>query len=87
MEKYLINYGTGRGNKEILGTLEEAMELADENIAYTMKNVQIETEHSERIVAQRIWENADYDNVKKEEIHDPIIFGSEGYYSDWEVFK
>lgn len=41
MKKYLINYCTGAGNKEIEGTLEEAMKIAEEGIAYTQESVYI----------------------------------------------
>lgn len=39
--KYFVDYGTGAGNFEFEGTLEEAKKKAEEGICYTQSNVTI----------------------------------------------
>jgi len=33
--KYYVNYGTGAGNEEIEGTLEDAMRVAEEGLTFS----------------------------------------------------
>lgn len=39
--KYYVNYGTGAGNEEVEGTLEDAMRVAEEGLTYTQQSVRI----------------------------------------------
>ena len=81
MEKYLIDYGTGAGNQEVEGTLEEAMKIADKGACYTQCDICIYNQNGD-IVAARQWWGVTYDDSQLEE-EDSIEFGTFGYYSDW----
>jgi len=52
--KYYVNYGTGAGNEEIEGTLEDAMRVAEEGLTYTQQSVRIEGEDGE-VIANLPW--------------------------------
>lgn len=80
--KYTINYGTGTGN-ETANTLKEAMTKADKGAAYTHHDIVI-MDNDEREVARRKWWNVPY-NPAEDESLDPIKFGKNGYYADWEI--
>lgn len=78
MKKYIIDYGTGAGNREIEGTLEKAMKDAEQGLAYTQKNVEITTLDGEQ-VAYLPWYG-----VEPEE--DDVVtceFGASGFYGEW----
>lgn len=77
MGKYYVNYNTGAGNFEVEGTLEEAIEEANVNLAYTQENVSIEQD-GEQIAFLPWW------GVTPEE--DDIVterFGNFGFYGEW----
>lgn len=76
--KYYVNYGTGAGNEEINGTLEEAMKVAEEGLSYTQQTVCIQNECGED-VARLPWYG-----VRPEE--DDVVtaqFGDFGFYGEW----
>lgn len=81
MKKYLIDYRTGAGNKEIEGTLEEAMKIAEEGLAYTQESVYIMEDVGlqwEEVARLPWW------GVAAEE--DDIVtadFGDFGFYGEW----
>lgn len=79
--KYYINYHTGAGNETVDGTLEEAKRVADEDAAYTQQNIEIFDEDGDSVAIRR-WVGVDYNNGYESE--NPIIFGSFGFYDDWE---
>ena len=77
---YYINYGTGAGNEEVEGTLEEAMKIAEKGLTYTQESVGIENEDGETIAVLPWW------GVEPGE--DDIVtcqFGSFGFYGEWNV--
>lgn len=77
---YYINYGTGAGNEEVEGTLEEAMKIAEQGLTYTQESVGIENEDGETIAVLPWW------GVEPGE--DDIVtcqFGSFGFYGEWNV--
>lgn len=78
MVNYYINYNTGAGNKWVNGTLEEAMQEAENGLAYTQIGVTIEDENG-KIVAYLPW-------YEVEPSEDDIVtcqFGSFGFYGEW----
>ena len=81
---YLVDYNTGVGYKEVIGNLNDAMRIADDNAGFTQQHIDILDNEGE-IVAHRNWNGIAYDNADVEE-EDPIEFGSSGYYSDWVEF-
>lgn len=86
MAKYYIDYHTGAGNKWVEGTLEDAMKIADEGIAYTQQDIVIENENR-KVVAYRGWWNVPYDyDLFNERETDVIQFGELGHYSAWTTF-
>jgi len=79
--KYFINYGTGAGNFEVEGTLEDAKREADKGIAYTQHSVAIEDDPYENVIAQRNWIGCEATDEDRE--GDIIEYGSFGFYSPW----
>ena len=77
--KYYINYGTGAGNFEVEGTLEDAKIEADKSIAYTQCSVAIEKDGE--TVSQRRWIGCEATDDDREE--DIIEYGSFGFYTEW----
>ena len=82
MGRYTINYHTGAGDDTINGTLDDAMQAADEGAAYTQQPITICDEDGNAI-AQRVWWGTKYDAEEAGE-GNPICFGDYGYYGDWE---
>lgn len=82
MNKYYVDYGTGAGNFIFEGSLEEAMKLADEGLAYTQSSVVIKDYDTHEDVAMRRWYGVPPDdNAENNEFI--IGFGNLGYYDDW----
>ena len=79
--RYYINYHTGTGN-EWANTLEEAKILADNEASYTQKDIIIEDEFGNEVL-RRPWWGTQYSGENEEE-ENPILFGSFGYYGDWQ---
>lgn len=79
---YKINYHTGAGDKEVDGSLRDAMRAADAGAAYTQQNISIEDENGNE-VAFRPWCGT---TAEIEDQQNPIQFGSFGYYGDWQEF-
>lgn len=78
--KYLVNFHTGAGN-EYFDSLEEAKAFADEAVAYTEQPISIEDEDGCEII-HRSWYGVEYN--EDDDMEDPICFGSDGFYGDWE---
>jgi len=77
--QYFIDFCTGAGN-EVADTLEEAMRIAEEGLAYTQQPVIIYSAGG--VVARLPWFG-----IEPEE--DEIVtsrFGSYGYYGEWIIF-
>ena len=79
---YYINYYTGAGNFTYDGTLEEAKKEADKGAGYTQQSYAI-LDEDENVVAVRRWCGMEYD-MEEDGEENPILFGSFGYYADWE---
>lgn len=79
---YYIDYGTGAGNEEITGTLEEAMKTAEENCSYTNCSVVIRDPQNGESLATLPFYSLPY-NEEEAPAENPIIFGENGYYGDW----
>ena len=79
--KYYIDYCTGAGNETVEGTLRQAMKIADNGAAYTQQDIAIRDEEGYTIAVRR-WVGVDFANGYEAE--NPIIFGSFGFYDDWE---
>lgn len=86
--KYYIDYGTGEDNEWVDGNLQEAMDIADEGARYTQENfgVYLYDEGTYVPVAVRNWYGVAY-NADDEALYaeDPIVFGTEGFYGDWQT--
>lgn len=76
--KYYVNYGTGAGNEYVEGTLEEAMKVAEDGLAYTQQSVSIEDEDG-KAVAQLPW----YGVAPEEDDVVTCQFGDFGFYGEW----
>lgn len=78
--KYYINYGTGAGN-EWADSLEEAMQMAEKNCAYTQRSITIEDEKHDEIM-KSLWIPVAYN--PEEDPDEPMAnFGDFGYYAAW----
>lgn len=75
---YYVIYGTGAGNEEVEGTLEDAMRAAEEGLSYTQKSVKIEDEDGEE-VAVLPW----YGTAPEEDDVVTCRFGDFGFYGEW----
>lgn len=80
MEKYFINYSTGAGNEEYKGTLEGAMEKAEEGLAYTQESIGINNEDGDQ-VAYLPW----YGMQPSDDDVVTCQFGSFGFYGEWVI--
>ncbi len=77
--KYYINYGTGAGNEEVEGTIQNAMKVAEDGLAYTQMPVVIFDESGQEVAILPWW------GVQPGE--DDIVtaaFGEFGFYGTWE---
>lgn len=90
MNKYYINYGTGAGNFEVEGTLEQAMKEAENGVAYTQKSVRIEITIEDeygnkfpRTIAVLPW--YEYEPEENEKV--TCQFDEFGFYGEWEVLE
>ena len=77
-EKYYIDYGTGAGNEQITGTLEDAKKAAVEGARYTQTDITILLEGE--VVACLAWSDCRID-VDDEDIEVVKDFGDFGFYS------
>lgn len=75
---YYVNYGTGAGNEEVEGTLEDAMRVAEDGLSYTQESVKIEDEDGEE-VAILPW----YGTAPEEDDMVTCQFGDFGFYGEW----
>jgi hypothetical protein len=78
-KRYYVRYGTGAGDKEVIGTLEEAEKEAEKGIAYTQKDVAITLD--DVVVARAIWWQFQPHNSDKV----LASFGKFGCYTGWYV--
>ena len=78
---YYICYGTGAGDTQIIGTLEDAERAADEGAAYTQISIKI-IDRNGVLVAMRVWNGV----ADQKEDNGRISFGPFGYYERWEDF-
>lgn len=83
METYYIDFGTGAGNFEIKGTLEDAMKAAEKELAYTQLPVNIYKKG--RIGSGMPDARLPWYGVEPEE--DDIVTANFGYgfYGEWVV--
>jgi hypothetical protein len=72
---------SGLWSEEIIGTLEEVMEIADNKISCNEDDIKIVDEHGEEL-AIRNWVGT-LDAI--ECFEDAIQFGHYGYYTDWYI--
>lgn len=77
-----IDFNTGSGNSENIGTIEEAMKTADEGACYTQKDIDI-TESGEIVATRRWYGTAPSDEDEGDDI---IRFGASGFYAGWVFF-
>lgn len=47
--RYYVNFGTGAGDEQVDGTLEDAKKAAENGLAYTQTDVRIQTEDGEDV--------------------------------------
>lgn len=81
--KFHVCYGTGAGDFETEGTLEEAKVAADKGAAYTQQDIRI-TDEDGNEVSRRRWCGVQYDPDAVEDTEDEVIqFGSFGHYAAW----
>ena len=83
MSNYYIDYGTGAGNFEYSGSLHDAMEMADDGVRYTQRDVEIYDADTDELVAVCNWYGVrcgkhDYDNSSG-----VISYGDFGHYAPW----
>lgn len=83
---WYINYGTGEGNMWVNGTLKEAMDIADKNACYTQLSFAIYYKGLV-LVAERSWNGYEAYSGHFKAQHNPIDFGSFGYYEDWIIYQ
>ena len=84
-EKFYIDYNTGAGNEWVSGTLEEAMQRADDGVAYTQQNVCILNEAGDK-VAERCWIPVEMNpDTYEGDIDQTISYGSFGFYDNWDT--
>lgn len=80
--KYVIDFQNGF-LKELEGTLEQAMQTADDIAGYTQRNIIIFDEDGKEIT-RRNWWGVAYDPDETEDAEGEVIqFGSFGYYGAW----
>lgn len=84
--KFYVDFRTGVGNF-YAKTLEEAMERADKEAAYTQQNIEIYSVDDYGLMddfpeISRIWQGYEY-RSDEELDENPIVFGTFGFYSDW----
>lgn len=80
--KYYIDFGTGTGNIEFTGTLEQAFEKADNNSGYTQESIAIYSEDKDCWIRQ--WSSCEYDEESGFEYDEIIDYGRFGFYTPWE---
>ncbi len=73
---------TMKNDVEFTGTLEGAMERADELAECTQKDIVIMLK--ERTAAKRKWHGVEYSENEPHQ-EKPICYPNIGYYSDWEL--
>jgi hypothetical protein len=79
MKKFIIK--SGAWSEEFNGTLEDAIEIADERVTYNQEDMKILDENGKE-AATRTWYGS-LDGI--EDCEDAIEFGSYGYYTDWSI--
>lgn len=82
MRKFIINYNTGAGNREVEGAsnLEEVKALAIQGISYTQENISIEDESGNVLSVARWY------GVEPEEDDDVLEIVGNGFYAEWQDF-
>lgn len=83
MGRYYIDYNTGAGNQEFVGTLTEAKAEADEGAAYTQKDISIYDAESRDANKEPITKRYWYGTEAYEDEENIISFGDFGFYADW----
>lgn len=93
--QYYVNFNTGVGDETVNGTLEDAMKIADEGVAYTQEDIEIYEVGSHQdengqyrlnLVAIRHWWGVEYDPEETEDDESEVIcFGTFGHYGSWNV--
>lgn len=78
---YYIDYGTGAGNFEFTGTLEEAMEEANKGLCYTQVPVSISIKDGCNDIAYLPW----YGIEASEDDVITASFGKFGFYGEWRI--
>ena len=81
---YWIRYGTGAGDEEIIGTLDDAKRAADDGAAYTQIDIVIEDEDGNEITRRRWWGVELTDEYMTDDEDKYITFGSFGFYAPWD---
>lgn len=83
MKRYEVDYGPlPEGHKDAaFSTIEEAIEYADRCASYTGYDIKILDRTDDTYVFMRKWWKSK-DGIELNE--DPIDFGDEGYYGDWQ---
>lgn len=81
--KFYVEYETGAGNFTVeTENLDEVMEKADYEAAYTQRNIVIYSEDKD--VWMRFWSSIPWDEDSGFEYNEIIDFGKFGYYTPWE---
>ena len=78
---YHIDYGTGVGNFDFTGTLEEAINEANKGLCYTQLPVSISIKNEIENIAYLPW----YGIIPEDEDTVTAIFGNFGFYGGWEI--
>lgn len=76
-KRYEIDFGTGAGNFEVTGTIDDAKKATEDNLAYTQESVSITCDGVR--VACLPW----YGTEPNESDEVTAQFGSFGFYGAW----
>ena len=84
---YSIKFNTGAGDIAGIATMEEAIQKADEEAAYTQQDIEIINDKG-KTVATRFWRKTGFkpDDYENGENADVISYGNFGYYDEWVFF-
>lgn len=83
MKNLIINFNNGFTTEVEVKDLNEAKEIAEEQMGYTQQNVSIETEEGEVLAVSR-WYGYEATEEEKEEGIVLEEFGNSGFYAIWE---
>lgn len=82
--KYYLSLNEMMDDEEFNGSLDEAMEKADDMACYTQQNIRIYADDKrDTLVAERRWYGVEPDDEVAE--GDIINLGKFGYYDEWYV--